>query len=110
MISLIVILMLIAVHFLADFVAQTRWMGINKSSNNLILLVHVSVYTMFLVPFGLRFALLNGLLHFITDYYSSRASNHYYKEDDMYGFWTVIGLDQAIHMACLFTTYVWLLT
>ena len=105
MISVWAVVYLIVVHFFADFVMQTRWIGINKSSNNWILSLHIAMYTVMLLPFGVAFAVINGLLHYITDYFSSRASGYFHKKDQMWGFWTTIGFDQAIHMLCLVTTY-----
>ena len=106
MISIEVILALIAVHYVADFIMQTRWIGNNKSGSNWILSFHVLLYTAMLVPFGVTFAILNGVLHFLTDYCSSRMTGKFYHEGRMYAFWNTIGGDQAVHMATLMMTYV----
>ena len=57
-------ILLIWVHFLADFPAQTDAMALHKSSSNGWLGLHVLVYTIFMLFFGLKFALINGVLHF----------------------------------------------
>ena len=66
--DLMIILSLIWIHFIADFMMQSDRIALNKSKSNLILLQHVVIYGIFLLPFGLLFALVNAGLHFITDY------------------------------------------
>lgn len=95
------ILALIWLHFIADFVLQTDKMAINKSSNNLWLGFHVLVYTTVLLLFGWQFALLNGVAHFLTDWITSRVTSYLWKKEKRHWFFTVIGLDQAIHMTTL---------
>ncbi len=70
---------LLAVHWLADFVCQSRWMATNKSKRSDALALHVGVYSAILLMasgvlfanFGIwrvfEFTALNGLLHFGTD-------------------------------------------
>lgn len=124
-------------HFVADFVFQTRKMGEGKSSSLYWLTVHVLTYTTvlgtmlswILIPrlgyfhfFG--FVLLNGILHFITDFLSSKMTTYFYlkaeaakynnalEQDEkiklsrryMKGFWTAIGADQLIHGIILVQT------
>lgn len=69
---------LIAVHWLADWRLQTNWMALNKSKNNLALLAHVATYSACLVPWGLKFAGANFVLHFITDYFTSRYTSKWF--------------------------------
>ena len=66
--DLMIMLSLIWIHFIADFMMQSDRIALNKSKSNLILLQHVVIYGIFLLPFGLLFALVNAGLHFITDY------------------------------------------
>src|SRR5689334_4686122 len=80
-------LILLAVHWIADFVCQTHWQASNKSKNNVALMRHVGIYTLVLgaasfVLFGISdvprwavFVAANGALHFITDYFTSRWSS-----------------------------------
>lgn len=73
---------LLAVHWMADLVLQTHWQASNKSKNWNALARHVGVYTLVLGAASLvlwinwyvavMFALLNGALHFATDYLTSR--------------------------------------
>lgn len=102
------IILIFWLHFIADFVLQTSWMAENKSSKNFPLLVHVLVYSLPMFVFGIEFALVNLVLHFITDWVTSRWSKYYWKQGEVHNFFVVIGLDQAIHMTTLILTYKWL--
>lgn len=93
------------VHFISDFVLQSHRMATGKSSDNWILTEHVCLYIMpFLILFGWRYALVNGILHWITDYFSSRKSKKYFAAGDYHNGFVVVGFDQAVHMTCLFST------
>jgi len=106
MISIWVILIIFWVHFVADFMLQSDAIALAKSSDNQILTWHVFLYIIpFLLIFGPIFALLNFMLHWITDYFSSRATAKLYKAGKRHWFFVVIGLDQALHYTALFTTY-----
>lgn len=111
-------LTLLTVHWVADFILQTRWQAENKSFNNEALVRHVFNYTLCLLfacfvlwPklfwLSMGFAALNGVLHFATDFVTSRASSHFYKKEDYYSFFVVIGLDQLIHQVTLAVTLYW---
>jgi len=120
MTELFLLCSLIIGHFVGDFVCQTRYMGNNKGSNVSVLLDHVFVYTCILCLFMLPFIVLhlgalgvltlipffvfNFWLHFATDYCSSKLSKYYWSKGNEYGFWCVIGADQALHMSALVTT------
>ena len=83
-------LALLAVHWIADFVLQTHWQAQNKSKRLDALAQHVAVYTsalLFAVPFiapqagyrmWLAFILVNGAMHFVTDYFTSRWSSKHF--------------------------------
>lgn len=104
MVDIFVLSLLLVVHFIADFVLQTRWMGRNKSSNWQAMAAHIAVYTICLIPFGLLFAIVNGLLHLITDIISSRLTSKFYREKREAAFWAVIGADQLAHVLALIWT------
>lgn len=111
--------MLLGLHWVADFVFQTRWMATNKSSRLDALSLHVAVYTIVLgigavVIFGatqtlLWFVLANGALHFATDFVTSRITSKLWKEQRIHGFFLMVGLDQLIHQVSLAATMAWFL-
>jgi len=116
------ILFILFVHFFADFICQTHEMAINKSKNIKWLSYHVGVYTVilligsfilfiFTLPdpvitlssiFG--YALLNGVFHWITDFFTSKWTSYLWKKQQVHNFFVVVGLDQLIHYTCLFLT------
>ncbi|MCV0439699.1 MAG: DUF3307 domain-containing protein [Hydrogenophaga sp.] len=103
----LLLLWVLAVHFIADFACQPRYLGINKSSKHWALLAHVAIYGgvlwLGLIPtgIGLTFVILNCILHLITDFVSSRLTTRFYKEGRMYAFWNTIAADQFAHIAGL---------
>ena len=108
------------VHWLADFVFQTDWMAKNKSTSSIALIAHIAGYTLVLIislllidlflPKGIPasvvgFILINVLSHWIIDYVTSRVSSSLHKVNDTHNFFIVIGFDQLLHIAILYTTY-----
>lgn len=109
LIVLISLILLVWIHTIADFWLQTRKLAETKSSNIVALTKHVAIYTTPLFLFGWQFALINGALHWMTDFCTSKLTTHFYKKENTYAFFGVIGIDQAIHMTCLILTYYWLI-
>jgi hypothetical protein len=114
--------LVICVHYVADFIFQAEKWATTKSKSNLSLLSHVSVYsTLWILPsYGesrewylystILFFILTFLSHFITDYITSRivsekfSSGKYGSPIPNFGAFSIIGLDQVLHYAQLFTT------
>jgi len=95
-------LLAIWIHFISDFLLQTDKMATNKSSSLKYLGLHCIVYSIPFLIFGLQFAIINGFLHFIVDFISSKATSYLWQNEKRHWFFVTIGLDQAIHMSCLF--------
>ncbi len=117
-------------HYVADFLMQTEWMATNKSKSLLPLSVHILTYSLVLLaclftlnaclwleeplsggaikPFPVKSILLyvahNGVLHFATDFVSSKLSSKAFAEGNISKFWAIIGADQLIHQLCLILT------
>jgi len=99
------VVMVLVLHFISDFMLQTDDMAKGKSSSNRILTRHIMTYgVLFLVYLGPVYALVNCILHWVTDYFSSRATKKLWEQQRVHDFFVVIGLDQLIHMICLVVT------
>ena len=119
------IILILFSHWFSDFILQTRWQAENKSKNNealsrhlgtysagMLLLLYITPYFLFSVHPNLfnylksviLYVLLNGCLHWITDYFTSRATTHFYQKKDIHSFFGVIGFDQFIHVSTLLLT------
>lgn len=110
MISLHIVLLIIAIHWVADFVLQSTKMATTKSKRLLPLLAHVGTYLLVLSVMTQMWSwcLLNAALHFMTDYVTSRITSRLWAANRTHDFFTVIGLDQLIHYTCLLGTFVWM--
>ncbi len=107
---------LLAAHWVADFLCQTRWMAENKSIRLDALGAHVLTYSAVMAlaavaMFGpieavLWFILVNAGLHFVTDFFTSRLSAAMWKRQKIHAFFVVIGFDQLLHQAALAATLV----
>lgn len=129
------VLLLLAGHFIGDFIMQTDEMAKGKSTSNWVLLNHVLMYGigigvsgwmlfMFtdifvripghlprLQPFlWLTWLIVNMVLHFVTDYFTSRWTSKLYQADRRHDFFTVIGFDQFLHASALLLTTAWVLS
>ena len=114
-----VILTFIFVHWVADFLCQTRWMANNKSKEITPLLTHTGLYTLiWIIPINFIFVsykvmalflLVTFIFHTITDYITSKETSKAYKDKMEHKFFTLIGFDQFLHMAQLFLTYYFLI-
>lgn len=104
------IIVILWLHFVADFVLQTDYVACNKSKNNKILALHAAIYAVPLVLFGVSFALVNSVAHFVVDWCTSRATSYLWQHEKRHLFFVVIGFDQAVHATCLILTYMWLAT
>lgn len=98
------LLFLIWTHWFADFILQSDKIALNKSNSNITLLQHVALYGVCFIWAGWQFALANAVLHFATDWVTSRATKKLYQAGHRHWFFVVIGLDQALHMTAILLT------
>ncbi len=99
-------------HWVGDFLLQTSSMALNKSKTLKWLGLHVLTYTAVLLVLSslifswqvaLGFAVINGLLHLVTDFFTSKLSARHIDKPRIY--FPIIGFDQFIHLSCLYWTY-----
>lgn len=100
-------------HWVGDYLFQSTRMAVEKSSSFKWLTTHVATYTgvilafsIFLFPWktAILYVGINGLLHFITDFFTSKlAAKH---QDNARIFYPILGFDQLVHGLCLYLTYI----
>lgn len=104
---------LFALHFIADFVFQFNWMAHGKSKKFWPLFAHVLVYTsIFLggaavcthINSAIWFGVLNGVIHYIVDYFTSRLNSRLYQKEDKQTFFISVGFDQLLHAITILLT------
>lgn len=118
MISLIILILF--AHWVADFVFQSQQTASNKYNNIYVLIRHITVYTTVLFSilcisklFGIninsekliQLCVLNGLLHFVVDFFTSKLTHYLYSKNKIHEFFVVIGFDQFLHCSCLLVTF-----
>ena len=97
---------LLVIHFVTDFVLQSNYVAQNKSKSNWVLLQHVLIYsTPFTLLISPLYGLINGILHFGIDYFTSRLSGKLWARGEVHNFFVVIGFDQLLHALSLIGTY-----
>lgn len=127
MISLTIVLIILFIHWIADFVFQTDKMAQGKSKNWSDLLNHTFLYSMlFFLPMVIIFTYHLGeidkatvladyficitfICHTITDYFTSRLNSKLWEQKKVHNFFVSIGLDQFLHFTQLLLTYYLLL-
>jgi hypothetical protein len=106
--SLSDLMALLTAHWFGDYVLQTNVIAKEKSRSNKWLLLHVALYTIvisicavmiFPRNMWLSFIAVNGLLHFVTDLFTSKLTLAFQANQRLY--FIMIGLDQMIHSITL---------
>lgn len=126
--SLVTVLAILFIHWVADFLFQDVEWANNKSKDNTALEYHVLTYTLIMMlGIGILFSSIYNLIgtllltllfgfityiaHFSIDYTTSRivakkfAKKEYGTHIPNTGAFTVIGFDQFLHFVQLFLTY-----
>lgn len=112
-------ILILIIHFLADFPLQTHEQATKKGESNKWLFYHVGTYTLIwsviymTLPFQseypllswLTFSLLIGVPHFIVDWVTSRVGKPFWRSQDFHNGFTVVGFDQVIHYLCLIAVF-----
>ncbi len=118
---LITIISILFIHFVADFLIQSKSLTQNKSKNNFPEFIHIVVYSLILLipsffifkslELAWYFAILNGVLHYCVDYITSKLSSYIYKTNQIDtnflpsgSLWPIIGFDQFLHSFMLLFT------
>jgi len=101
---------LLLLHYLSDFLLQSRIVAENKSINKSFLIVHCSIIFLALSIFTLNplFGIINAVIHGFIDkniwsYYRKNAKSKRYWKDN--SFYSTLGLDQLLHVSVLFITW-----
>ena len=102
------ILLAIWYHFVTDFMLQNDHMAINKSKDNIILLMHATICSMPAVLLSFKLAIILFVSHFAIDYCSSRLNAWLWGKGLRHWFFTSIGFDQALHMSVLMSALYYL--
>lgn len=132
---MLIAFILIVIHYIADFMAQTEEMATGKSKSLKLLCYHTYVYTAIfayvfilyllfhlgmghhklyeinLTPKILWFFPITFVFHTAIDYVSSRITARKFEKKEYYtgipnmGAFSIIGLDQLFHYGTLFLTY-----
>ncbi len=111
-------------HWVGDFVLQSDAMARGKSTSNARLSEHVCVYAVIIAwavmlydgaapvnsrPWAVVFMVLNGMMHWLTDYVTSRINARLWTAGRVHDFFVGVGADQFIHLTTLVLTAWWLL-
>lgn len=112
---------LFVIHWIGDYLLQTRVQGNGKSSSNKLLLEHTIAYSVFLglgvslmalvfnmsmsIESIIQYTVLNFVLHTATDWLTSRATKNLWSRRKEWETFAIMGFDQLVHMTCLVVTY-----
>ena len=102
------ILILLWLHFVGDFVLQSDTMATKKSRSLKWLGIHSLCYSIPMLFFGLEFAILAGVSHFLVDFITSMGTSYFHRKGERHWFFTTIGLDQVIHSTILINLLQWI--
>jgi len=99
------LLIIIWLHFFADFLFQYDRMAIEKGHNWKYLFFHGEIYTATFLLFNPIYAVVNGILHIVVDFATSKLITYFSTNNQRHWFFVTIGMDQAIHFTCLIMSF-----
>lgn len=115
----LILAIILATHYVGDFLLQTDAQAKGKSSSNKMLVGHISTYSLiwWLVVWALtgsafmafQFWGITFIAHFATDYITSRIVKKQFERQDTHGAFAVIGFDQILHYVQLYFTFKFLI-
>lgn len=116
MISITTVIIILAIHWFADFVLQTDKQAKGKSKHWSDLLSHTGTYSAFwflpvLIMFDLNalstlyFILITFIIHTGQDYITSRTNARLREQNKNHQLFISIGFDQLLHFIQLLLTY-----
>ena len=116
-----VFILIIVMHWIADFIFQAEKWSLGKSKTWSPLLKHTATYSsLWLIPVwimtgeligSLAFVVITFIAHTITDYFTSRvvskkfAKGYYGSPIPNFGAFSTIGFDQVLHYVQLILTW-----
>lgn len=114
----IYLMILLLVHFFADFGLQTHDQATKKCVSMKWLLYHTGVYSacwlLVMIPIlggrgALVFAMITLVLHTATDYLTSRIGKPFWEAKDFHNGFVIVGFDQVLHYVQLYLTLKYLI-
>lgn len=112
--TILIVLYIIFIHWIADFVLQTDKQAKGKSKNWDDLLSHTFTYSIMWFPAMMFFMgginafiffIVTFICHTITDYFTSRLNVKLWSRGSIHNFFVSIGFDQILHYSQLLFTY-----
>lgn len=114
-----IFILIILVHYLADFGLQTHAQAIGKGEGkkfiNLPLFYHAGIYSLVwtiatipILDYNLRFlvfGMITFICHYLTDWVTSRISKPLFQKGDFHNGFVVVGFDQVLHYLQLYFTF-----
>jgi len=115
MVSELLIIYILLVHYLGDFPLQTQEQALEKSTNDKMLFYHTGTYSLIWwiaasilfnnIFFAFVFALITFSAHSVTDAITSRIGKIFWDKKDTHNGFVVVGFDQILHYLQLYYTY-----
>jgi hypothetical protein len=90
-------ILILILHWIFDFILQSDRMALNKSKSLKWLSLHVLVYSLWGLIFGLGFWLWLIVTHFAIDLVTSKLNSYLWQNNHRHWFFVCVGADQTLH-------------